>query len=160
MEKAIEEEHAEALTWVLQAGMKLGTGRGSRHSGKGVAGKTGTSNDFRDSWFAGFDARKVGIVWIGRDDNKVTGLAGANGALTLWDPIFSDLGVEPITHADMSRVRDVEYSTGLLAAPHCAITVQIPVNEPETLPYKEGCGIEVPATTEEGGWRWPFWDNR
>lgn len=160
MEKAIEGEHADALTWVLEAGMKLGTGRGSRHSGKGVAGKTGTSNDFRDSWFAGFDARKVGIVWIGRDDNKVTGLAGANGALTLWDPIFSDLGVEPITHADMSRVRYVEYSTGLLAAPHCAITVQIPVNEPETLPYKEGCGIEAPATTKESGWRWPFWDNR
>lgn len=160
LEKAIEPEHADALTWVLQAGMTLGTGRGSRHSGKGVAGKTGTSNDFRDSWFAGFDARKVGIVWIGRDDNKVTGLAGANGALTLWDPIFADLGVEPIVHADESQVRDVEYNTGLLAAPFCAVTVRIPVKEPETLPYKEGCGIEAPDTATDSGWRWPFWDNR
>lgn len=162
MEKAIEPAHAEALTYVLEAGMKLGTGRGSRHSGKGVAGKTGTSNDFRDSWFAGFDARKVGIVWIGRDDNKVTGLAGANGALTLWDPIFSELGVEPIVHADDPDVRDVEYSTGLLAAPWCATTVRLPVSEPATLPYKEGCGIEAPQQTQDvdGGWRWPFWDNR
>jgi len=157
MQTVVDPEDAEALTYVLESGMQLGTGRGSRHARAGVAGKTGTSNDYRDSWFAGFDARKVGIVWIGRDDNQAMGLTGSTGALAIWDPIFTDLGVEPVTHEDTSKVRDVEYATGLLANPACAVTVRLPVNAPETLPSKPGCGI-----TEETDqrWRWPFWDNQ
>ena len=157
MQPVVDPEDAEALTYVLESGMQHGTGRGSRHARAGVAGKTGTSNDYRDSWFAGFDDRKVGIVWIGRDDNQAMGLTGSTGALAIWDPIFSDLGVEPIIHQDTGNVRDVEYATGLLANPECAITVRLPVNAPETLPSKPGC-----ARTEETDqrWRWPFWENR
>jgi penicillin-binding protein 1B len=157
MQQVLESEQAEALTYVLEAGMQLGTGRGSRHGRSGVAGKTGTSNDHRDSWFAGYDAQKVGIVWVGRDDNKVTKLTGSTGALTIWDPIFSDLGIEPIVHADTSRVRDVEYASGLLAQPECAITVRIPVSAPESLPIKPGCGIKEESDRR---WRLPFWNNR
>ncbi len=157
MQTVVDPKDAEALTYVLESGMQLGTGRGSRHARAGVAGKTGTSNDYRDSWFAGFDARKVGIVWIGRDDNQAMGLTGSTGALAIWDPIFSDLGIEPITHEDTSTLRDVEYATGLLALPTCAVTVRLPVTTTETLPSKPGCGI--PAETDQR-WRWPFWDNQ
>lgn len=156
MQQVLDSAQADALTYVLEGGMQLGTGRGSRHSRAGVAGKTGTSNDFRDSWFAGYDARKVGIVWVGRDDNKATGLTGSTGALTIWDPVFADLGVDPIVHDEDSAVRDIEYSTGLLATPDCAVTVRVPVSAPESLPVKLGCGLREDTEIKS---RWPFWGN-
>ncbi len=54
-----------------------------------VAGKTGTTNDTRDSWFAGFSATHVGVVWLGTDDNQPTGLSGSTGALRIWGDIMA-----------------------------------------------------------------------
>ncbi len=62
-----------------------------------VAGKTGTTNDTRDSWFAGFSADHVGVVWMGTDDNKPIGLTGSSGALSLWADIFVKLTTKGIT---------------------------------------------------------------
>ena len=72
-----------------------------------VAGKTGTTNDLRDSWFAGFSGEHVGIAWVGRDDNQPTGLTGSSGALRLWASVFSKLqtrSLQPL-HPD-----DVEWA--------------------------------------------------
>lgn len=48
------------------------------------AGKTGTSNDFKDSWFAGFTQQQTTVVWVGYDDNTPSGLTGSSGALPIW----------------------------------------------------------------------------
>lgn len=48
------------------------------------AGKTGTTNDQRDSWFAGFSGEHVAVVWLGRDDNQSTPFSGSSGALQVW----------------------------------------------------------------------------
>jgi penicillin-binding protein 1B len=61
-----------------------------------IAGKTGTSDDLRDSWFAGFTGDQLAVVWIGRDDNKPTGLTGASGALEVWGEIMRALHPQPL----------------------------------------------------------------
>jgi len=84
------------LTRALQVVMQRGTGRSSPFARIGVAGKTGTTNDNRDSWFAGFDNSKLSVVWVGRDDNQSTGLTGSSGALRVWNSMTRRNGVDPI----------------------------------------------------------------
>ncbi len=71
-----------AMTQVTQSGTASRLGRA--FPGVTLAGKTGTSNDSRDSWFAGFDERNVASVWVGRDDNGKTGLYGSSGAMAVY----------------------------------------------------------------------------
>ena len=74
--------------------MERGTGRGARAqlpSGLVVAGKSGTSSDYRDSWFAGFSGSHLGVVWIGYDNNTPTGLTGSSGSLTVWSRLMSGI---------------------------------------------------------------------
>src|SRR5690606_15942841 len=70
------------LNRMLVQVMERGTGRAARaHLPPGlvVAGKSGTSSDYRDSWFAGFSGSHLAVVWIGHDDNSPTGLTGSSG---------------------------------------------------------------------------------
>ena len=62
-----------------------------------AAGKTGTSNDGRDSWFAGYTGDHLAVVWVGNDENKTTGLYGATGAMRVWSSLFSKLPTQPLT---------------------------------------------------------------
>jgi len=63
-----------------------------RFSQQTVAGKTGTTNDLRDSWFAGFTERELAVVWLGRDDNTPVNLSGSSGALRVWADIMQQQG--------------------------------------------------------------------
>ena len=56
-----------------------------------AAGKTGTTNDGRDSWYAGYTGDHLAVVWIGNDQNAQAGLYGATGAMRVWSGIFSRL---------------------------------------------------------------------
>lgn len=61
-----------------------------------IAGKTGTTNDLRDSWFAGFGSDVLTVVWVGRDDNQSAGLSGAAGALQVWLDVMRKLPPTPL----------------------------------------------------------------
>lgn len=61
-----------------------------------LAAKTGTSDEQRDAWFAGFDNRHLGVFWVGRDDNQPMPVAGSSGALPLWRNAFARIGVEAL----------------------------------------------------------------
>jgi penicillin-binding protein 1B len=72
---------------MMRVGAKVGTGRafGNRYS-QVMASKTGTTDDGRDAWFVGADGRRLGVAWIGFDDNRKAGLIGSVAAL----PVISD----------------------------------------------------------------------
>ncbi|HSD74720.1 MAG TPA: penicillin-binding protein 1B [Steroidobacteraceae bacterium] len=108
-----------------------------------VAGKTGTSDDFRDSWFAGFTGSHLAVTWVGFDDNQPTGLTGSAGALSVWSKIMSELDPLSWEAALPESLTDVwiEYATGYKAKPGCAedlVSVAVPVDA--MLPVMPGCG--------------------
>ncbi|WP_345956138.1 hypothetical protein [Pseudomonas peli] len=61
-----------------------------------LAGKTGTSNDSRDSWFSGFSQDLLAVVWMGRDDNGKTPFTGATGALQVWTSFMNKADPLPL----------------------------------------------------------------
>lgn len=77
---------AYLITELLQGAMERGTGRSVKNAGIDFtcAGKTGTTNDYRDSWFAGYTSDLLVVVWVGFDDNRPTNLSGAQGAGRIW----------------------------------------------------------------------------
>ena len=88
------------VTLGLQQAVTNGTGSALLSDGLGplkAAGKTGTSNDGRDSWFAGYTGDHLAVVWVGNDENKTTGLYGATGAMKVWSSLFAKLPTQPLT---------------------------------------------------------------
>lgn len=85
-EQAIAPETDFLIQFAMQQVVNTGTATrlGNAFPGVGLAGKTGTSNDSRDSWFAGFDERNVAAIWVGRDDNGKTSLYGSSGAMAVY----------------------------------------------------------------------------
>ena len=86
-----------------------------------VAGKTGTTNDMRDSWFAGYSGDRVAVTWVGRDDNKPMKLTGSSGALTLWGRYMRDINTQSLQLLQPGGVGEfwVEMKTGALASEGC-----------------------------------------
>ena len=85
-EQAISPDTDFLIQYAMQQVVNTGTATrlGNAFPGVGLAGKTGTSNDSRDSWFAGFDERNVAAIWVGRDDNGKTSLYGSSGAMAVY----------------------------------------------------------------------------
>jgi len=115
----------------LQEVVQAGTGRGLVSylgSADGMAGKTGTTNDLRDSWFAGFGGDRVATVWVGRDDNKPTGLTGSSGALPVFGRVMSRLRPAPLIQAPPAGIEYqwVEDLSGLRSAEGCDGAVEMP----------------------------------
>lgn len=75
------------VQYAMQETMQEGTGRSVYRSVPqqlSLAGKTGTTDDGRDAWFAGFSGDLLAVTWVGRDDNGPTALTGSTGALPVW----------------------------------------------------------------------------
>ena len=89
----LDSETAFLVKYLLTQVVKRGTAKsiGQTFGKKEYAGKTGTTNDLRDSWYAGFGGNRLAVVWVGRDDNKPSGLTGASGALKVWRDLFVKL---------------------------------------------------------------------
>ncbi len=97
--QAINASTVYVLNTLLKEVMRSGTGKPAfslMPDTLAPAGKTGTTNELRDSWFAGFTGDYLGVVWIGRDDNQPAGLTGAEGALKVWASAMNKVSREPL----------------------------------------------------------------
>jgi penicillin-binding protein 1A len=96
-ERAIDQETAATMTWMLRNVVKDGTGRSAQLDNRPVAGKTGTSDEARDLWFIGYIPQMVAGVWLGNDDNKPTSGASSTAAYTwhqFMEKVVKDMEVE------------------------------------------------------------------
>ncbi len=138
-------EAADLLIYAMNQVTEVGTAKelsSTLPSWKKVAGKTGTTNDKKDSWFAGFSGQHVVTVWVGRDDNKPTNLTGGTGALKVWADLFKVLPTKPLQVANSSRLVwvDVDQSTGLRFNPACGKAIRTPFikgTQPQQMSYCE-----------------------
>lgn len=139
--RAVSAGTAYLITTVLQGVLDRGTGQRSRALGlvDPLAGKTGTTNRGRDSWFAAYSPERATLVWVGRDDDQATPLSGSRAAL----PIFVQFalavrppgGFEPFAPPQGVKVVLIDPATGFLATDRC------PEVRPEAFPE-----LAVPAT--------------
>ena len=145
------------LNRMLEIVMEHGTGRAARSvlpPSLVVAGKSGTSSELRDSWFAGFSGSHVTVVWVGYDDNRPTQFTGSSGALTVWARLMAGLDTTsrsaplPETLASVN----VEFATGLRAEGSCGediVAIAVPVSaEPA---WKPGCENGKASIIERAG---------
>jgi penicillin-binding protein 1B len=114
-----------------------------------IAGKTGTSSDTRDSWFAGFTGSYLAVAWVGYDDNHETGLTGAAGALPVWADTMASLKPLSFDPVPPETVEDrwIGFNDGLETTPTCsADAVMIAVPKDTQLPRNPSC-LTAPKTS-------------
>ncbi|GAB5045682.1 penicillin-binding protein 1A [Thermodesulfovibrio sp. TK110] len=94
METILPEEIVEQMRELLREVVLSGTAQRANELGREVYGKTGTTNDFSDAWFVGFDDNLLVGVWVGRDNHKPIGPkeAGARAALPIWIDFMKETG--------------------------------------------------------------------
>jgi len=131
IEQVIEPEFNILINYALQEVVRSGTAR-SIPSGfqydYGFAGKTGTTDDYRDSWFAGFSGNYLTVVWVGRDDNKPTGLTGSSGAAKVWSKAMQGIPQQRLElgfHEDIIS-KQILYSQSSEFV-DCSLSRQLPV---------------------------------
>ena len=144
VEQVVEAAPAYLLQYLLTSVVAEGTANAAAHALPGqlpLAGKTGTSNDGRDSWFAGFGGNFLSVVWVGRDDNGMTGLTGASGALKIWIALMQQIGVTPFRYGQPEQLQ-LEWVTRIgdaVLPAECSGATQVPLALPHGLPIRIGC---------------------
>lgn len=125
-----------ATAFVLQHAMQEVLRRGTARSAYNVlpaevdaAGKTGTTDNARDSWFAGYTGNHLAVAWVGYDDNRPTELSGASGALRVWADFNARLPQVPLSTVAPAGVEWAWLVPGGTArsADGCAGAVRVPV---------------------------------
>lgn len=131
LEQRIQTDNAYLLDFALQNVMHEGTGKSVKsrfNPNAPIAGKTGTSGDQRDSWFAGYDNNRLAVVWLGNDDNLKLPLTGGTGALPIWADILlfnRSSATQRSTPANIHRVW-IDQGTGLMSQERCQDAVLLP----------------------------------
>lgn len=129
--RVMDPEIAYLVTWTLEEVMESGTAASSRSLGldRPAAGKTGTTDDYRDAWFAGYLPGRVVVVWVGRDNNEPVGMVGARAALPIWVDYVSHTSWWPpdeLMAPDGIDFEEIDPETGMLATAACPRTQRLP----------------------------------
>lgn len=130
LEQRISTNTAYLLNFALQQVTEVGTAKSLtwRLPGSTLAGKTGTTNDQRDSWFVGYDDQHLVTTWIGHDDNKPMKLTGSSGALVLFANYMKHIGVSSLQLKAPEAIAEVKFerSTGNAVQGNCKDVVYYP----------------------------------
>ncbi len=144
--KVIEPGPAYLLNYLLAGVVNRGTARrlnSTLPASMPLAGKTGTTNDLRDSWFAGYGSDILGVAWIGRDDNGSAHLSGGSGALLIWSDIMRQIKPSPLSLESPDQVQWAwsDPVSGLRTHEDCEGAVKVPYIV-EYMPAEQSvCGV-------------------
>jgi len=146
VQQTIDPSSAYILNYGLQQVMASGTGRSAYNTlptSLNLAGKSGTTNDTRDSWFAGYSGNYVAVVWLGLDNNAVTGLTGSSGALPVWSNVMKQLRQKPVNLRQPDNVQWhwMDTYTGYLSAQGCNGAIRIPLLDSQIPRSATECGL-------------------
>ncbi len=130
-EQRFDVDAVSLVNYGLRQAFRHGTGRhvAARVSEDVVlAGKTGTTDDLRDSWFAGFGQDFSGVVWLGGDNNQKMGLTGSSGALQIWTDIMVKISRAENNESLPPNIENIliDRQTGLRADQGCVDTERLP----------------------------------
>ncbi|MEZ5574044.1 MAG: penicillin-binding protein 1B [Halioglobus sp.] len=153
-DRTVSLQSMNLLHFALRAVVREGTGRGVYNylpKRFAVAGKTGTTNDGRDSWFAGFSGDLLAVSWIGKDDNASTGLTGGSGALKIWAQFMAQASRQTLTYRmpDGMQTHWIDDQSGYLTGEGCPnarmlpfITGSEPQQRTSCAPREAGSGVK------------------
>jgi len=106
-DQVVPREAAYQTLYAMQQTVERGTARSLQndYADLRLAGKTGTTNDARDTWFVGIDGKNISTIWLGRDDNGETKLTGASGALQIYKDYLNRVVIEKLKLGQPSTIK-------------------------------------------------------
>jgi len=154
MEQAFPAGPTYLLTAAMQGVVSEGTAEALKHwlpPESAVAGKTGTTDEQRDAWFAGFTGNRLAVVWLGYDDNRAANLSGAGAALPLWGELMAALDPEPLAPArpDGIELVLIDPGSGLRADAFCSGALELPFAQGSAPVERAPCATALGVAVEE-----------
>ncbi len=154
VEQAFPAEPMYLITAAMQGVVREGTAQSMKYwlpPESAVAGKTGTTDEQRDAWFAGFTGDRLGIVWIGYDDNRAARLSGAGAALPVWGEMMAALDPEPLALPKPDGIESVliDPSSGLRADGGCPGALELPFAQGSAPVERAPCASAVGVAVEQ-----------
>jgi penicillin-binding protein 1B len=153
VEQAFAPEPMYLLTAAMQDVVREGTAQGLKKflaPEITAAGKTGTTDEQRDAWFAGFTGDRLAVVWVGYDDNRAARLTGSAAAVPVWGEMMAGLAPEPLAFPKPERIELVwiDPETGLRGGASCAGAVELPFIEGSAPEQRAPCSGAMDAAVE------------
>jgi penicillin-binding protein 1B len=134
MEQRFDPAHIQLISFAMESVIREGTAKSAYDAfpfGTRLAGKTGTTDDQRDSWFGGFSVNYNTIVWVGQDNNGKTPLTGATGALPIWTSIMSKLPNESLPQPTDTNIewQWIDRASGARTDDSCTGARRLPIDK-------------------------------
>jgi penicillin-binding protein 1B len=164
-EQAFPPEPMYLLTAAMQGVVREGTGQGLKSflpPETAAAGKTGTTDEQRDAWFAGFTGDRLAIVWVGYDDNRAARLSGAASALPVWGELMASLSPEPLSQPKPDGIENVliDPASGLRADMACNGALELPFASGSAPAGRAPCASQIGVTVEDVKQKAKSWFDR
>ena len=156
VEQAFPPEPIYLLAAAMQDVVREGTGQGLKSflpPEITIAGKTGTTDEQRDAWFAGFSGDRLAVVWVGYDDNRPARLSGSSAALPIWGDLMAALSPEPLALARPERIEmvSIDPQSGLRGGASCPGSFEVPFMQGSAPQERAPCSGSMDAAVEAVG---------